>query len=114
VRKSRYSDEQIASALRQAEIGTPVAEITRKLRQLRDENAKLKAVVADLTLDSPRRPETAGIIRRRLRIGWSYGESRLRQSHRGHRRKSLARGAPEIMLSLDFLQYMEDNNLDDA
>jgi putative transposase len=76
VRKSRYSDEQIAAALRQAEIGTPVAEITRKLgiseatfyvwkkrfgtlgtpeirelRQLRDENAKLKAVVADLTLD---------------------------------------------------------------
>jgi len=76
VRKSRYSDEQIAAALRQAEIGTPVVEITRKLgiseatfyvwkkrfgtlgtpeirelRQLRDENAKLKAIVADLTLD---------------------------------------------------------------
>ena len=76
MRKSRYSDEQIAAALRQAEIGTPVADITRKLgiseatfyvwkkrfgslgtpeirelRQLRDENAKLKAVVADLTLD---------------------------------------------------------------
>ncbi len=76
VRKSRYSDEQIAAALRQAEIGAPVADITRKLgiseatfyvwkkrfgtlgtpeirelRQLRDENAKLKAVVADLTLD---------------------------------------------------------------
>ena len=31
MRKSRYSDEQIAAALRQAEIGTPVAEITRKL-----------------------------------------------------------------------------------
>ena len=76
MRKSRYSDEHIAAALRQAEIGTPVADITRKLgiseatfyvwkkrfgtlgtseirelRQLRDENAKLKAVVADLTLD---------------------------------------------------------------
>jgi len=76
VRKSRYSDEQIAAALRQAEFGTPVAEITHKLgiseatfyvskkrfgtlrtpeirepRQLRDENAKLKAVAADLTLD---------------------------------------------------------------
>ena len=79
VRKSRYSDEQIAAALRQAGIGTPIAEITRKLgiseatfyvwkkrfgplgipeirelRQLRDENAKLKAVVADFALD--RRP----------------------------------------------------------
>ena len=76
MRKSRYSDEQIAAALRQAEIGKPVADVTRKLgisestlyvwkkrfgmlgtpeirelRQLRDENAKLKAVVADLTLD---------------------------------------------------------------
>jgi len=76
VRKSRYSDEQIAAALRQAEIGTPVADIPRKLgiseatfyvwkkrfgslgtpeirelRQLRDENNRLKQVVADLTLD---------------------------------------------------------------
>lgn len=76
MRKSRYSDEQIASALRQAEAGTPVAEIIRKLgiseatfyswkkrfgslgtpeirelRQLRTENARLKLVVADLTLD---------------------------------------------------------------
>jgi putative transposase len=31
VRKSRYSDDQIAAALRQAEAGTPIAEITRKL-----------------------------------------------------------------------------------
>lgn len=31
MRKSRYSDEQIAAALRQAEIGTSIAEITRKL-----------------------------------------------------------------------------------
>ena len=31
MRKSRYSDEQIAAALRQAESGTPVAEIRRKL-----------------------------------------------------------------------------------
>ena len=76
MRKSRYSDEEIAAVLRQAEVRTPVADITRKLsiseatfyvwkkrfgtlgtpeirelRQLRDENAKLKTVVADLTLD---------------------------------------------------------------
>jgi len=31
VRKSRYSDEQIAAALRQAELGTPIVEMTRKL-----------------------------------------------------------------------------------
>ncbi|MGI8737377.1 MAG: IS3 family transposase [Candidatus Eremiobacter antarcticus] len=76
MRKSRYSAEQIAAALRQAEQGTPVAEITRKLgiaeatfylwkkrfgrlgtpeirelRQLREENTRLKHIVADLTLD---------------------------------------------------------------
>jgi putative transposase len=76
VRKSRYSAEQITAALRQAELGTPVTDITRKLgvseatfytwkkrfgrlgtpeirelRQLREENARLKQVVADLTLD---------------------------------------------------------------
>ena len=68
--------EQIALALRQVEAGTPVADICRKLeiaeatfyrwkrkfgdlgvselrelRQLRDENRRLKGVVADLTLD---------------------------------------------------------------
>jgi len=68
--------EQIALALRQVEAGTPVGEICRKLeiaeatfyrwkrkfgdlgvselrelRQLRDENRRLKGVVADLTLD---------------------------------------------------------------
>ena len=76
MRKSRYSDEQIAAALRQAEAGTPIADITRKLgiseatfyawrkrfgslgtpeirelRQLREENTRLKRLVADLTLD---------------------------------------------------------------
>jgi putative transposase len=76
LKKSRFSDEQIAHALRQSEAGTPVAEITRKLgvseatfyawkkkfgsmgtaeirelRQLREENAKLKRLVADLSLD---------------------------------------------------------------
>jgi putative transposase len=76
MRTSRFTVEQIAIALRQAEAGTPVGEICRKLeiteatfyrwkrkfgdlgvselrelRQLRDENRRLKRVVADLTLD---------------------------------------------------------------
>jgi putative transposase len=76
MKRSRYTDEQIAYALRQAESGTAVADVcrqlgiseatfyvwkkrfghmgvteVRELRQLREENAKLKRLVADLTLD---------------------------------------------------------------
>lgn len=76
MRKTAFTEEQVAYALRQAESGTPVAEICRKLgiseqtfyrwkkkfagmgvaelrrlRQLEDENRQLKQLVADLTLD---------------------------------------------------------------
>ena len=72
----RYSDEQIAFALRQADSGTAVEEICRKLgvseatfyrwkkqfagmgtveirrlKQLEEENTKLKRLAADLSLD---------------------------------------------------------------
>ena len=74
--KKRYTEAQIAFALRQAASGTSVAEITRKmdvteqtfyrwkkqyagmgipeirqLRLLEEENRRLKRLVADLTLD---------------------------------------------------------------
>lgn len=76
MKKSRYTEEQIAFALKQQEVGTPVEEICRKLgisdatfykwkkkysglgpselrrlKQLEEENAKLKRLVADLSLD---------------------------------------------------------------
>ena len=76
MKRNRYTDEQIASALRQAEHGTPVVEVIRKmgiseqtfyrwkrkysgmgpsevrrLKQLEEENRKLKRLVADLSLD---------------------------------------------------------------
>ncbi|GMA74853.1 hypothetical protein GCM10025880_64430 [Methylorubrum aminovorans] len=76
MKKSRFTEEQIAFALKQAETGTPVAEVLRRmgiseqtfyrwkklygglgtgelrrLKQLEDENRKLKQLVADLSLD---------------------------------------------------------------
>lgn len=76
MKRSRFSEEQIAFALRQAEGGTPVADVCRqlgvseatyylwkkkyahlgvselrRLRQVEDEIRRLKQLVADLTLD---------------------------------------------------------------
>ncbi len=76
MQRKRYTEPQIAFALQQAEAGTAVAEICRKmgvaeqtfyrwkrryaglgvseirrLRQVEDENRRLRQLVADLTLD---------------------------------------------------------------
>ena len=76
MKRKRYSVEQIIGAIKQHELGTPAGEVIRKLgiaeatfyrwkkvyggmlpsearelKQLRDENTRLKKVVADLTLD---------------------------------------------------------------
>jgi putative transposase len=93
MKRSSNSEEKILYALKQAESGTPVGDVCRQmgiseatfyvwkkkygglsltdlreLRQLREENSKLKRLVADLTRDRPvltrrgttaRRPGTA-------------------------------------------------------
>lgn len=76
MKKTKYTEEQIAFVLKQAELGTPVDEVCRKigiseqtfyrwknkyggmlpsdvkrLKQLEEENRKLKQIVADLSLD---------------------------------------------------------------
>ena len=59
MKKSKFTEEQIAYALRQVESGSPPADVCRqlgvselrKLRSLEDENNRLKRLVADLTLD---------------------------------------------------------------
>jgi len=76
MRKARFTEEQITYALKQVESGKPVGEVCRqlgvseqsfyrwkrkyqgigiaelrRLRQLEDENRKLKKIVADLSLD---------------------------------------------------------------
>jgi putative transposase len=77
MKTSRYSEEQIIAVLKQAEAGMKTAEVcrqngissatfykwkakygglevseARRLRQLEDENRRLKQIVADLTLDN--------------------------------------------------------------
>jgi len=76
VRRSRFSVEQIVAVLKQVELGLPVADVirqlgiaeqtfyrwkklygglqsdqVRELKQLQEENARLKRGVAELTLD---------------------------------------------------------------
>ena len=76
MKRSKFTEEQIAYAMRQAESGTPVPDVCRqlgvseatfyvwkkkyahlgvselrRLRQLEEENNRLKRLVADLTLD---------------------------------------------------------------
>jgi len=76
MKKRRFSVEQIVGVLKQAEVGVPIAEVIRKagiseqtfyrwkkqyvglesdqvreMKQLQDENSRLKQLVADLSLD---------------------------------------------------------------
>ena len=76
MKKTKYTDQQITYALRQAETGTRIGEVCRKmgiseatfynwkkkygglgvsevrrLKQLEEENSRLKRMVADLSLD---------------------------------------------------------------
>jgi putative transposase len=76
MKRSQFTEEQIVYALRQAESGTPISDLCRqlgiveqtfyawkkkyahlgvselrRLRQLEEENSRLKRLVADLSLD---------------------------------------------------------------
>ena len=79
MKKKRFAAEPIVAILKQAELGIPIAELirqvgvseqtfyrwkkkysglevdqVRQLKQMREENARLKRIVADLTLDKAR------------------------------------------------------------
>ena len=93
MKASKFSDAQKAFIIKQGEDGTPVAKICRKagisqltyfnwkkkyagllptgmkrLKQIEDENARLKKIVADLTLD---REMLQDVIRRKLVRQWA-------------------------------------------
>jgi len=88
MKKSRFTEQQIAFALHQAEGGTPVADVCRKmgiseqtyyrwrkkygglmpsemrrLKHLEEENLRLKKIVADLSLDKEMLQE---VVRKKL------------------------------------------------
>lgn len=88
MKRNKFTDSQIAFILRQAEEGTPVAEVCRKsgiseqtyyrwrkkygglmpsemkrLKQLEEENMRLKRLVADLALDKEMLQE---VVRKKL------------------------------------------------
>ncbi len=88
MKRTKFSDQQIAFILRQAEEGTPVGEVCRKsgiseatyynwrkkygglmpsemkrLKQLEEENQRLKRIVADLSLDKEMLQD---VIRRKI------------------------------------------------
>ena len=88
MKQSRYTEEQIAYAMKQAETGTPVAEVfrrmgiseqtfyrwkqkyggmlpseMRKYKQIEEENARLKKLVAEISLDREMLQE---VIRKKL------------------------------------------------
>jgi len=98
MKRKRYTEQQIAFALRQTESGTPVAEVTRKmgiseqtfyrwkkkfagmrvaelrrLKQLEEENKKLKQLVADLNLVNIYGQVAGFIPRAPLRSRFTYG-----------------------------------------
>ena len=88
MKRSKFTDQQIAFAMQQAECGTSVAEVcrkmgtseqtfyrwkkkfgglmpseVRKLRQFEEENSRLRRLVADLSLDKEMLQE---VIRKKL------------------------------------------------
>ena len=120
MKKSKFTKEQIAFALRQAESGTTVAEVCRKmgvseatfynwkkkygglgvselrrLKQLEEENARLKRMVADLSLDKQVLQE---VIQKSCEAGSPTRAGPLpdrrvpRQHSSRHRRRSTAAG----------------------
>src|SRR5919199_910224 len=111
IRRSRFTEQQIVAALRQAESGTPVVEVCRKLgfteqtfyrwkrkfagmgvaelrrlREVEKENRRLKQLVADLTLDKQ-------MLQEALRKNWqSRPRSEQGCSSSGSERRAWWRG----------------------
>ncbi len=125
MKKKRFSVEHIAAILKAGDLGTPVSELwrqhgiseqsyyrwkklygsmdpseARELRQLRDENTKLKRLVADLSLDKAMlqdvlkkilKPAPKSHVVKYLMNRYSFGAKRACQCVRLHRSASYYR-----------------------
>jgi putative transposase len=121
MKKSRFTEEQIVFALKQAELGTSVPDVCRKLgisdatfytwrkkyggispselkhmRQLEEENLRLKRLVADLSLDKAMLQD---VLAKELTLARLREWVRFAGPLRGQRRQGLfcAAGQPQLV-----------------
>ncbi|HAX09264.1 MAG TPA: IS3 family transposase [Marinobacter hydrocarbonoclasticus] len=139
MKRSRYTEEQIAFALKQAELGTPVPEVChkmgisdatfyawrkkygglgpselRRLKQLEEENQRLKRVVADLSLDKamlqdvlfkkglrpPRKRQLVDDFQKRFGVSQRQACAVLGLSRASYHYKSVARDASALSMRI--------------
>nr|WP_097462131.1 IS3 family transposase [Mangrovitalea sediminis] len=139
MKRSRYTEEQIAFALKQAELGTPVPEVCRKmgisdatfyawrkkfgglgpsevkrLKQLEEENNRLKKLVADLSLDKAmlqdvlfkkglrpaRKRQLVDDLQQRFGVSQRQACAVLMLSRASYRYKSIARDATALSMRI--------------
>ncbi|WP_379945143.1 IS3 family transposase [Marinobacter sp. LM1] len=139
MKRSRYTEEQIAFALKQAELGTPVPEVCRKmgisdatfytwrkkygglgpselkrLKQLEEENQRLKKLVADLSLDKamlqdvvgkkalrpPRKRQLVADLQKRYRVSERQACAVLQFSRASCRYQSVARDSSALSMRI--------------
>ncbi|WP_088828050.1 IS3 family transposase [Marinobacter sp. es.048] len=139
MKRSRYTEEQIAFALKQAELGTPVPEVCRKmgvsdatfynwrkkygglgpselkrLKQLEEENHRLKKLVADLSLDKamlqdvvgkkalrpPRKRQLVADLQKRYGVSERQACAVLQFSRASNRYQSVARDSSALSMRI--------------
>ena len=135
MKTSKFTEEQVAYALRLSESGTPVSDVCRqlgiseatfyvwrkkyadlgvaelrRLRQLTEENARPKRIVADLTLDKQILQEVIKNKIRRQRAGrrWHRGSTTIRAAGSSARSSRWKTSAPCCRKSVSRTAFAAD------